>query len=119
MKILVDLIGLSLIGFVYWFFFMKKDTVQQVVGHTIRIKVSGGYQPNTIKAPVNKPITIIFDRQDPSSCLEEVTIPAFEIRQFLPLGKATSVTLSPTRVGTFDIVCGMNMQHAKLIVEAK
>ncbi len=117
MIILVNLLGLLLIAFVYWFFFLKKESEVTVKGQIVNVLVSGGYKPSKIKAEAGQPLTLIFDRQDPSSCLEEVTIPAFGIRQFLTMNKKTEVHVPASKPGTYDIVCGMNMQHATLILE--
>ena len=114
-KIMVTIMGAGLIGFVYWFFLMKKEKVV-VAGDFVDIEVEGGYSPDTISVVMGKKITLRFTRKDPSSCLEEVVIPEFKIRKFLPLNQAVSVELKPEKAGEYEFVCGMNMFHGKLIV---
>ena len=80
------------------------------------ITVEGGYQPARITIPVGKRSTITFTRKDPNSCLEDIIIEEFKVKQFLPINKPVTVTLSPTKPGTFGMHCGMNMFHGKIIV---
>lgn len=117
-KVLVSLFSLGGIVFTFWFFLMKKDNEAVVVSaNSVDIIVEGGYTPNTISIPKNKTTTINFFRKDPSSCLEEVVLPDFKIRKYLPLNKKTSIQITPKESGTFEISCGMNMFHGRIIVK--
>ncbi|MCL4200254.1 cupredoxin domain-containing protein [Patescibacteria group bacterium] len=114
-KLIVTLLGTASIGFIYWFFFGKKEEAAQPK-NAWSILVEGGYKPSTVTIPYGAPATITFTRKDPNSCLEEIVLPDFKIKKFLPLNKQVTVTLSPTKRGTYDIHCGMNMYHGKIIV---
>lgn len=114
-NIIVTIAGIGAIIFIYWFFLMKKEKAV-VAGDFVDIKVEGGYSPDTISVAKGKKITLRFTRKDPSSCLEEVLIPEFKIRKFLPLNQTVSVELKPEKAGEYEFVCGMNMFHGKLIV---
>lgn len=114
-KLIVTLLGVSAIGIIYWFFFGKKEESAQLK-EAWSILVEGGYKPSTITIPQGKPTTLTFTRKDPNSCLEEIVLPDFKIKKFLPLDKAVAVTISPTKPGTYDIHCGMNMYHGKIVV---
>lgn len=117
-KIIVALFSVAGIAFTYWFFLMKKDDKAVVVtSNTVDITVEGGYSPNVISIAKDKTTIINFFRKDPSSCLEEIVLPDFKIRKFLPLNKTTSVSITPKKSGTYEISCGMNMFHGKIIVE--
>ena len=83
----------------------------------VTITVHGGYEPAEVKVRQGQPVRLIFDRQEDSSCSEEVVIPEFGIRKFLPAFQKTPVELTPGKAGAFDITCGMSMLHGKLIVE--
>src|SRR3989344_449067 len=109
-KIVVTISGLGLIGAIYWFFFSKEEEIMEARNNW-DIMVEGGYKPATINLQQGKQSTITFTRKDPNSCLEEVVIPDFKIKKFLPLNKPVTITLSPTKTGTFGIHCGMNMYH--------
>ena len=115
-KIIVTVFGLIIISLTYWFFLGKKEKITAVKTGRLEIRVEGGYQPETIALPVNKPATIVFNRTDPSSCLEEVILPEFKIRKYLPLNSKTEIGITPTKTGTFPFSCGMNMYHGRIIV---
>lgn len=113
--ILVTVFGIGLIIAIYWFFFGKKEEAIDAK-NAWDITVEGGYKPGAITIPAGKPSTITFTRKDPNSCLEEVVIPEFKIKKFLPLNTPVAITLSPTTPGSYGIHCGMNMYHGKIIV---
>lgn len=115
-KIIVAILGSAGIAFTYWFFLMKKNDIVEALD-SVDITVEGGYSPDTISVKRGKTTTLIFFRKDPSSCLEEVILPDFRIRKFLPLNKKTSITITPEKLGEYEIVCGMNMFHGKIIVK--
>jgi plastocyanin domain-containing protein len=118
----VVLAGIAAIAWVNWYFFLAKRTaVTATAGaggaQEVTITVHGGYEPAEVKVRQGQPVRLIFDRQEDSSCSEEVVIPEFGIRKFLPAFQKTPVELTPGKAGAFDITCGMSMLHGKLIVE--
>jgi plastocyanin domain-containing protein len=115
-KIIVFISGIGLVGLIYWFFFGKNDKVI-VAGETIDILVNGGYKPSSIKIKNGKNTKLVFTRTDPNSCLEEIVIPDFKVKEYLPLNKKVEITLSPKKAGTYQTHCGMGMFHGKIIVE--
>ncbi len=114
-KLLVTLMGIGAIGAIYWFFFGKKEEAMEI-RNSWDIIVEGGYKPATIAIPNGKKSTITFTRKDPNSCLEEVVLPEFKIKKFLPVGEPVTISLSPTKSGTYGIHCGMNMFHGRIVV---
>ncbi len=115
-KFLVIIFGVIGIFFTHWFFLLKKDKVVEVE-NSIDILVEGGYSPETISVTKGKTTTLNFTRSDSNSCLEEVIIPDFKIRKYLPMNKSVSISITPKKEGVFEIVCGMNMFHGKIIVQ--
>lgn len=115
-KLIVILFSIGGIVFTYWFFLMKKDSAI-VVNNSVDITVDGGYSPDVISISHGKTTKIYFIRKDPSSCLEEVVLPDFKIRKYLPLNKKVSISISPKKTGTYEIVCGMGMFHEKILVK--
>lgn len=115
-KIIVAITGTIGIVFTYWFFLRKKDKVVDVE-NSVDILVEGGYSPSAISLPKGKITTLNFFRKDPSSCLEEVVIPDFKVRKFLPLNTKVSIIIAPKEKGEYEIVCGMNMFHGKILVK--
>ncbi|MBI2613395.1 MAG: cupredoxin domain-containing protein [Candidatus Levybacteria bacterium] len=117
-KIIVALLSIGGIIFTYWFFLMKKeDKAFTVNKNSVDITVKGGYSPETISIPKGKTTTFHFIRRDSSSCLEEVIIPDFKIRKYLPMDKEVSIPITPQKEGKYEISCGMNMFHGKIIVK--
>lgn len=113
--------GLAALAWVNWYFFLaggKAATaaasggVQEVV-----IGVRGGYEPARVRVRKGVPVRLVFDRQESSGCSEEVVIPEFGVRRFLPAFRKTAVELTPERAGSYDFTCGMGMLRGKLIVD--
>jgi plastocyanin domain-containing protein len=115
-KILVLIIGVSGIIFTFWFFFMKKNKKAVEVQNEVKIIVEGGYNPEQISIPLGEMTKITFFRKDPSACLEEVVLPEFKIKKYLPLNAEVTIKITPQKKGEFEIACGMNMFHGKIIV---
>ena len=121
-KILVSFAGIIGIIFTGWYFFGKKEVVFEAPSTnsgqaSVDILVKGGYNPSIIQVKEDKNTTLNFLRTDENSCLEEVILPEFKIKRFLPLNKTVSVEIKPNKIGTFDFSCGMGMFHGKLIVK--
>ncbi len=115
-KIFVLIFSILGIAFTYWLFLMKKEDAVVVNKNRVDITVDGGYEPSTISIPKGKTTTLTFLRRDPSSCLEEVVIPDFKVRKFLPMNQKVDIPITPKKAGKYEIVCGMNMFHGKIIV---
>ena len=121
-EILVLLAGLATIAWVNWYFFVAPRAAAEARSgaggvQEARIVVAGGYSPATIKVRRDQPIRLIFDRRETSSCSEEIVIPDFGVRRFLPAHQQTTVDLPASGPGIHDFMCGMSMLHGRLIVE--
>lgn len=122
MELMVALGGVAAIVWVNWYFFFAGATsVSAAVGvsgmQEITVRVSGGYDPANVHVKRGTPVRLIFDRQETSSCSEEVVIPDFGIRKFLPAHKQTSVEFTPEEAGSYEFTCGMGMLRGRLTVE--
>lgn len=113
-EIAVTVGGVTLIGLIYWFFFMKREEIA-AASRFVRITVDGGYTPQTLKAEVGKEITLTFIRKDPSPCLEEVILSDFGVRRYLPLNEEVEIKIRPTEKRDYSFSCGMNMFRGKII----
>lgn len=116
--------GLAAIGWVNWYFFLaerRKGAVEAKVGATgmqqVVIRVEGGYSPARVKLRAGQPARLVFDRREDSSCSEEVVIPGFGIRRFLPAHQRTGVELPASKAGVYEFTCGMGMLRGSLVVE--
>lgn len=116
-KVLISIASIGGIIFTWWFFLLKKDEKAVIVdSNNVDIIVKGGYSPGVISIPKGKTTTLNFIRRDSNSCLEEVVMPDFKIRKYLPMDKKVSVLVSPQKEGEYEISCGMNMFHGKIKV---
>lgn len=114
-KLIVTLAGLLFALTTYWFFFGKTEKSVKAENE-IDILVDGGYKPDTIEVSSGKKLSLNFFRKDPSSCLEEVVLPDFGKRAYLPLNQTTTIEITPKQKGEYEISCGMNMFHGKIRV---
>jgi plastocyanin domain-containing protein len=122
---IVIVAGLGAIAWVNWYFFLAERglanaTVAPVGAagrNEVGITVRGGYSPAVIRTPAGKPIRLVFDRQENSSCSEEVVFPDFGVKRFLPENEKTTIEITPPAAGTYEFTCGMGMLHGRLIAE--
>lgn len=117
------------IAWVNWYFFLAGHSRTAAVAATSAasgagagraeavILVDGGYSPNAVRVRAGEPVRLVFDRRDASSCSEEVVLPAFGIRKYLPTGQRTSVEITPPAPGRYEFMCGMSMLRGTLIAE--
>ena len=115
-KIIVAILGILGMGFTYWFF-LGKNEKEVTALDSVDILVNGGYSPEVIAIPKGKAIKLNFLRTDPTTCLEDVVLGDFKIREHLPLNKKVVVEITPEKSGEFIYTCGMGMYHGKIIVK--
>jgi plastocyanin domain-containing protein len=124
---IVIALGAGAVAWVNWYFFvagraapaMAVSSPAQGTGAMaeVTIVVDGGYSPNAVRVPAGKPVKLVFDRRDNSSCSEEVVFPDFGIRKFLPTGERTTIEVTPPKAGQYDFMCGMSMLRGRLIAD--
>lgn len=122
---LVVLGGIAAIAWVNWYFFVAGRSpaaaaVAAVAGtgpQEQTIIVDGGYSPATVKVRAGRPLRLVFDRRDTGSCSDEVVLPDFGVRQFLPTGRKTVVEVTPAKAGRYDFTCGMSMLRGAIVAE--
>lgn len=121
-EIVVTLLGLAAIGWVNWYFFLagRGEAVAEVRGggpQRVRVVVRGGYDPSVIRVQPGRPVRLEFDRRETSGCTEEVVVPDFGIRRFLPPHQTTAVDLPAPQPGRYEFTCGMSMVRGTIIAE--
>lgn len=113
--------GVALICCVLWYFFLAEGTAATATSASgrqdVTVRVHGGYVPATIRVKAGVPVRLHFDRQETSSCSEEVVFPDFGVRRFLPAFQETVVEVTPQKAGTYEFTCGMSMLHGRLVAE--
>lgn len=119
--------AIGAIAWVNWYFFVAGRSAGAAVAAPmpgrpgaaaqVGIVVKGGYSPNTIRVKAGEPVRLVFDRQETSSCSEEIVFPDFGIRRYLPTGEKTTIEITPPRAGRYEFMCGMSMLHGVVIAE--
>ena len=121
-QIAVTLLGLAAVLWVNWYFFVAGRgtavAATAVAGgvQRIRVEVKGGYMPAVIRVRAGAPVRLDFHRDETNPCTEEVVIPDFGIRTYLPAHRTTPVSFTPT-AGTYEFTCGMGMVRGTIIAE--
>ena len=81
-----------------------------------RIRIKGGYEPDTIFARAGRPLRLTFYREETASCSERVVFPAFGRSAMLPPFQEVTLELLPEEAGEYEFTCGMGMLRGRLIV---
>ena len=122
-QIAVSLLGICAIAWINWYFFLAGSSAVAAVAAGVgpqraRIEVKGGYSPAVVRVRAGRPVRLEFYRDETSGCTEEVVLPDFGIRTFLPPYRTTPVEFTPERAGSYEFTCGMGMVRGRVIVEA-
>ena len=117
---LVNGLGLALIGFIIWWFWLYRPTTSVMAepGKMIDVLVRDGvYEPSVIHAIAGKGISLKFIREDEAACAEQVIFPELGIQKELPLGRAVVIRLVPEKAGDYSFQCQMGMYRGVLRVK--
>jgi plastocyanin domain-containing protein len=118
---LVTLGGAGLAAFILWFFFGPRAPAPAHAGsggtQEVEVDVRSSYVPDRIEAQAGRPIRINFRRDDPNPCTDQVVFPDFGVVRDLPLGRVTTVEVTPLAPGEYRFHCGMNMVRGALIAK--
>ncbi len=119
---IVLIIGLVLVAFIIWFFWLKRSkgvrASDSTSGHQeVMILVKGGYTPDTIVVQRGKPVRLNFRREETASCSEKVILADFNKSADLPTGEVVPIEFVPETPGEYEFACAMGMFRGRLIVE--
>lgn len=121
-EVLVLFAGAAGIAWTNWWFFLAGGRRGTAIAGTaggiqeIEVAVEGGYEPSALRVRAGTPVRLVFHRRERSSCSEEVVLPDFGIRRFLPAFERTPVEFTPTEPGTYEFSCGMGMLRGRIDV---
>jgi plastocyanin domain-containing protein len=121
-QIVVSLLGLAGIAWVNWYFFLAGPGAVVAAAidaggvQRVRVEVKGGYTPSVVRVRADAPVQLEFHRAETNPCTEEVVLPDFGIRTFLPAHRTTPVSFTPAE-GTYEFACGMGMVRGTIIAE--
>ena len=114
---IVNLIGISLIGLIIWWFWIKKPQSLKVSSNKIEIIVDNGvYTPSRIEVKLGQAVTLNFLRKDPSPCAEKVIFEKLGVSLDLPVNKPAELIIKAEEAGDYVFNCQMKMYQGKLIV---
>jgi len=115
--------GIAAAALVNWWFFGSRPKARAASAangvQEFTVIVDGGYAPAALVAQAGLPLRLVFDRRDSSSCSEEIVLPAFGVRRFLPSGARTTIDLPAPEAGQYEFTCGMGMLRGTLTVEPR
>jgi plastocyanin domain-containing protein len=122
-QIVVTLLGIGTIAWINWYFFLAGAPAVAAAASVdgpqrVRIEVKGGYSPAVVRVRAGRPVRLEFYRDETSGCTEEVVLPDFGIRTFLPPHRTTPVEFTPERAGSYEFTCGMGMVRGRVVAEA-
>ena len=114
--------GATILWVNWYFFAAERAPVTAAAGaaggpQEVTVTVHGGYSPSSIRVKAGAPVRLLFDRQETSSCSEEVVFADFGTRTYLPAHQTTAITVTPPAPGTYEFTCGMSMLRGKLVAE--
>ena len=121
-QILVTIGGLSLSGWIGWFFWFSEkrstrvETTESGIQEVV-IKVKGGYSPDVITVEKGRLVRLNFYREETAVCSEQVLFPDFNKQATLTPFKTIPLEFTPDKEGEFGFQCGMGMLHGKIVVE--
>ncbi len=118
MAILSNLLGLLLIAFIVWWFWVpRKSSSIKVEKDLIEITVDNGvYTPAHLQLKAGKPVTLRFLRKDSSPCAALVVFEELELSEELPIGKTKDIVLTPDKPGKIHFACQMKMYRGDINV---
>ena len=120
-QLTVNVIGLTFIAAIVWYFWLyRKEGVQvaEVAGvQQAAVRVKGGYDPDVIVVTKGKPVRLQFTREESSMCSEMVVFDKIGKSAKLPEGETVSVEFTPAEAGEIPFQCQMGMLRGKVVVQ--
>ena len=120
-QIIVNLVGLGLIAWIVWYFWLYRKegvAVAEVGGfQQVNITVKGGYDPDVIVVKKDKPVRLNFNRQESALCSEMVLFDKINKSATLPEGQTVTIEFTPQEAGEIPFQCQMGMLRGKVVVQ--
>ena len=117
----VTALGVMAIVWVLWYFLLSRPpaTAARLARgvQEIRVRVKGGYSPDTILVQAGKPVRLLFYRDETADCSERVVFEQFGIDRALPPFQTTPIEFTPPEPVEYPFRCGMSMLKGLLVVE--
>lgn len=98
----------------------KDAMVVQVTGRmwSWLFEYDGGIQSDVLKLPVGRPIKLAISSQD---VIHSFFVPAFRLKEDAVPGLDTYVSVTPTKVGTYDALCAeyCGLRHSYMLAKVE
>lgn len=98
-----------------------KTATPPTSGDRFDIKVTDkGFEPEDVKVPAGKPVTLVFERKTDQTCVKEVIITmadSSKIERPLPLNTAVEIATTFPTGGKLGYACGMDMMKGTITVQ--
>jgi plastocyanin domain-containing protein len=120
MMAVVDLVAITLLAFIAWWFWLYRPAAVAAAGTAPVVEVvvaNGVYTPAVIRLPAGRESVLRFLRRDASPCAAQVLIDDLGASAELPLDVPVDVRITPAAPGRHDFTCQMRMYRGTLIVE--
>src|SRR5258708_4494704 len=79
-----------------------------------------GFEPDEIKVPAKKQITLVFTRKTEATCTKTVVVTLADgskIERDLPLDKAVAIDVTFAKAGKLAYACSMDMNKGVIVVQ--
>lgn len=74
------------------------------------------FVPQVVQIPADTPVRLVVDRQESSTCSDQIYLPQLGILRDLAPNAVTQVDLPPIAAGAYTLTCQMSMMQGQLIV---
>lgn len=121
-EVVVVVLGVALIVAELWYFLGPKAPVAKRIPpgggvQEIAIRVRGGYEPATVFVEVNRPVKLLFYRDETAECSARVVFETLGIEQELPAFRTTAVQFTPKEPGDYPFRCGKGVLHGRVVAQ--
>lgn len=113
-----NLIGVSIIVFIVWWFWLSRPKARVSPAEILEITLEDGvFVPSHVAIPAGKPIALQFLRKDPSPCAESVNFSDLDLSCNLNVDQPVVLKLPALAPGEYAFTCQMQMYQGRLIVK--
>lgn len=118
MSLLVNLLGVLLIGLIVWWFWLSRPRAAHAGAAPVTVVVADGvYTPSRIEARAGEPLVLRFVRRDASPCAAKVIFERLQIAAELPVGRPYELRLTPPAPGEYVFTCEMQMYRGSVVAK--
>ncbi len=76
-----------------------------------------GYEPSRVTLRAGVPTRLTLVRTTDKTCGTAVVFPSLNLRRELPLNQPVEIEFTPSKTGSIEFVCGMNMLRGTVVVQ--